>query len=628
MDTSYRTRTDGNTPNLDEVHRRMLYDESGISPEVVAERGVRTVRSGRELPKVYSRKQKERAPGLFFPVSRPNGESSHVFRPDKPDPEKPGCKYLQAPKDRGGDGNVLDVLERHKIGDMHIPVIFTEGVKKADSITSAARREGIEIVAAAIAGVWNYLSGGEPIPDMYEIPVEDREVHVCYDSDMLRKPEVMMAEERLAEWLAGRGAKVKIVYLPDQPDGSKTGADDFLAAGGTLEGLLGRSRPFDPQDLQREKLSRNEGLRRGLDHLTRREAEMPAKTMRDCSKRSTYRGLLTLAEKYGKLVGDGVEVVAPSMTVAELAAVSQPTASKCLRALVEDGDLRRIERKRSEQADSYVLLVPRGVLLYNYGGPRGTEEPQEGAEGGEMSRGYNAVPPLTEQRWSTPSRKGRRGVAEGTRRVRQARSLSEDEPPVRRPGKKRREIVTYLVENGGSATREELLEAFGGPQTQWRDFKKQTLADLLGRRRRYKGEELSVGPPVVELDEDGIHLVEGWREALEQHREIGGEEEAAIRQKVNHLRQRAGFRNRHKVQPDPHPANAHADGWTEDLEKLPEPPSAEALYGLIGRRVDTVRGRGELWDVKGGEARVVLDSDPSRWVALDLAELLLEVPDA
>ena len=38
MNQSYRTPTDGNTPDLSEAHRRMLYEESRISPEVVAER--------------------------------------------------------------------------------------------------------------------------------------------------------------------------------------------------------------------------------------------------------------------------------------------------------------------------------------------------------------------------------------------------------------------------------------------------------------------------------------------------------------------------------------------------------------------------------------------------------------
>ncbi len=232
MHTSYPTPTGHNTPALLEAHRRMLYDESGISPEIVAERGVRSVGKGRgELPPVYSWRQKKRAPGLLFTLHRPNGETSHVFRPDKSDPENPGCKYLQAPKSRGGDGNVLDVHPRMRflLDEPSVPLVFVEGIKKADALTSRGA------VAVGISGVWNWLSDGEPIADMYEIPVEGRQVFVCFDSDMLRKPEVLMAAERLAEHLEAREAKVWLVYLPDQPDGSKTGADDFLAAGGTLE---------------------------------------------------------------------------------------------------------------------------------------------------------------------------------------------------------------------------------------------------------------------------------------------------------------------------------------------------------------------------------------------------------
>ena len=105
--------------------------------------------------------------------------------------------------------------------------------------------------------------------------------------------------------------------------------------------------------------------------------------------------------------------------------------------------------------------------------------------------------------------------------VRQGASLSEELLSKRRPGKKRAEIVHLLVENGGSATREELLECFGGPKTKWRDFKKQTLGDLLGRRRQYKEQPLALEPPVVELTDEGIRLVENSEEALEEQRIIG-----------------------------------------------------------------------------------------------------------
>lgn len=567
---SYRSKAEHTTPRLAAHHGRQLVEGSGIDPAVIAERGVRTVRSGRgELPSVYSWRQKKRAPGILFTAHRPNGKISTIFRPDKPDPKNPGCKYEQPCKHLGGSGNVLDVhpSARRLVGDKGAPAFFTEGVKKGDSVTSAARREDFDMLAVSISGVWNYLSDGEPIPDFYDIPVDGRQVYIGFDSDMFRKPQVMMAAERLAALLESRGAEVSVIYLPDQADGSKTGADDYLASGGTLEELLSLARPFDPDDLQHERLSRNEQLRLALAYLTRRKAELPAKSRRDCSKLSAWRACLLLAARYGELVEDGIEVIIPSMTGAELAATSQPTFSRCLTDLVGDGCLRRIKRERSHDADRYVLLVSGGVNSYNDGGESTEEQGQQGHQQSESHQGYKVIPPLPELRWSSPGRKGRRGVIEGTRRVRQGRSLAEDAPSVRRPGKKRREIVAYLVERDGFATRADLLEAFGGPKTKWKDFKKQTLADLLGRRRQYKGQDLSVGPPIIELTDDGIRLLEGWREALEEHLELGAEEDAAIRQKVDHLRQRAAFRRRNDAKADRAPTEAEMAECREERQK-------------------------------------------------------------
>jgi Domain of unknown function (DUF3854) len=579
---SYRSKAEHTTSHLTAEHRRQLMEGSGIGPAVIAERSVRTVRSGRgELPSVYSWRQKKRAPGILFTAHRPNGQTSTIFRPDEPDPKNPGCKYEQPCKHLGGSGNVLDVhpSARHLVDDTSVPAFWTEGVKKGDSVTSAARREGTDILAVSISGVWNYLSAGEPIPDFYDIPVDGRQVYIGFDSDMFRKPEVMMAAERLAALLQSRGAEVWIIPLPDQPDGSKTGPDDFLASGRTLEDMLARARPYSPEDLQQEKLSRNEKLRQVLATFTRRESEMPTKTRRDCSKRAAWRACVTLAQKQGKLAADGVEVIVPSMTGAELAAMSQPTFSKCLTDLVEDGYLRRIKRERSEDADRYVLLVPGGVIRYNDGGRRTEQQDQQGHEEDEPHRGYNVTPPVIEMRWSSPGRKGKRGVVKDTRHVRQGRNLAEDTPSVRRPGKKRQEIIRYLVGNGGSATREELLEAFGGPKTTWKNFKKYALADLLGRRRRHKGQDLAVGPPIIELTDVGICLASGWEEALEQHRELGGEIDhtdpvtgelmagADTRQKIAHLRQRAAYRQRNRTKADRAPTEAEMAEGSEERQQ-------------------------------------------------------------
>jgi hypothetical protein len=568
----YRTAAE-NTINgsnrLSEEDRRMLQEGSAIDHDVIAERGVRTVTEERgQLPKVYSWRQKRRAPGTLFTVHRPSGETCTLFRPHKPDPKNPGHKYEQECKKLGGSGNVLDIHPslHHRIDDVSVPVIYTEGIKKADSITSAARREGIDVLVVAISGVWNFLSDGEPIADMFDVPVEGRTAIICYDSDLTRNPDVEAAANRLAGHLAPRGADVEIVYLDDQPDGSKTGADDFLAGGRTLGELLEHARPYSPEDMRRQKLSKNERLHRALDYLTRREGEMPARTRRDCSALAAFRACRILAERRGKLVGDGVEVRVPALEGAEIAAMSQPTFSARMRELEESGNVRRIDPKRREHATTYVLLIPGGVFLYNNGRGSATGERETNDEEGSH-RGYKEIPPLPEMRWSSPGRKARRGVVRGTRRVRQGRSLADDTSSIRRLGKKRGEIIRYLVGNGGSATRDELMARFGGAKTTWRDFKQQTLADLLGRRRQYQGKPLVVGPAIIELTDDGIRLVEDWREALEQHRLLGAEEEAAIRQKVDHLRQRAAYHKRGETEVDHAPTEEEMATGREDRLK-------------------------------------------------------------
>src|SRR5829696_5181001 len=280
QDRSYRRPPGDADSKLSEVHRGVLEMGSAIAPDVTAERGVRTVTKGRgQLPSTYSRRQKKRAPGILFAVHRPNGETSTIFRPDEPDPQNPGHKYEQPCKHLGGSGNVLDVhpSARHRVEDTGAPVLFTEGTKKADSITSAARREGIEIVAVAISGVWNWRSEGEPIPDMFDVPVTGRPALICFDSDIVRNQDVQRAAEELARHLTQRGADLRIVYLRDRPDGSKTGADDFLAGDGTLGELLALARPFDPESIQREKMSRSFSLRRSLAYLSQRGEELPVK---------------------------------------------------------------------------------------------------------------------------------------------------------------------------------------------------------------------------------------------------------------------------------------------------------------------------------------------------------------
>src|SRR5215210_778432 len=78
---------------LSEEHRRVLEEESGISPEVIAARGYYTARKPSELPKAFPRWQ--RRPGLVVPGFSPSGARFHQYKPKTPIRRKgkPGPKY-------------------------------------------------------------------------------------------------------------------------------------------------------------------------------------------------------------------------------------------------------------------------------------------------------------------------------------------------------------------------------------------------------------------------------------------------------------------------------------------------------------------------------------------------------
>lgn len=110
---------------------------------------------------------------------------------------------------------------REVVGDAAQRVLITEGEKKA----ACACALGISTIA--LGGVSNWVSGGEPIPDLDLLTWSGREVYVVFDSDIKTNFHVTIAAEKLAAELRGRGAKVRIALLPGSDQG-KCGLDDFL----------------------------------------------------------------------------------------------------------------------------------------------------------------------------------------------------------------------------------------------------------------------------------------------------------------------------------------------------------------------------------------------------------------
>jgi hypothetical protein len=555
---------------IDAHHLRQLEEESANAPEVTAERGVRSIRRGRELPKGFAWRQRRRAPGILFTVHRPNGKTDHIFRPDKPDPENPGHKYEARCKAYGAPGNVLDVHPslHHLIADVRVPVLFVEGVKKADAMTTAARDSGLDVLTVAISGVWNWMADSEPIPDMFDIPLEGRKVLIGFDSDILRNPDVQDAASRLAEHLISRGAAVWVIYLPDKPDGSKIGLDDHFAGGGTIAELMLLMRRYNPEDLTAMRLGRDERLRLALEILERIFWNFEWKGMGGHSARDAFFKLIEAARRHGKAVDDGVRVEKAQGPLALEVKVSTRTLWKALGRLEEWGLLYRDnEGRKDDKPGAFVLRAS----VSHYG--EGSVNPETGA---------NAKPELHEGdlhlraprlRWSYPGRRPRRGTAKGTRKVRQG-TRQPPRDPIKRLGKIRGHIIDVLDAADGMASLQEISAT----------MHKARPRDLVRAKTSPGGRN----GPVIMLLQAGIvewacdvatrrevlRLTSNWLEALENARELGKEIEQEELDRKRYEEKREGFHNRQRIRVSRHWANTDADGSIESLHAEAEPKEA------------------------------------------------------
>jgi putative DNA primase/helicase len=226
---------------LSPEHLQSLREGSAIAPEDILARGYITVLDLEELRNLGFAEHQLRTPALGIPVHGvEDGSHFYRIRPDEPreDKNRPGkgVKYEQ-PK---GTGVVLDVPPRARpiLSDPSKRLWVTEGEKKADSLASQGE------CALGLLGVWSWKRDGLPLSDWDLIRLVGREVLIAFDSDAERKVEVKRALLALAGYLTVRGAKVKIVKLPDAADGSKQGVDDFLAASGSVEGMVELSKVF------------------------------------------------------------------------------------------------------------------------------------------------------------------------------------------------------------------------------------------------------------------------------------------------------------------------------------------------------------------------------------------------
>jgi len=282
--TQTNTGADRYAPNLPgedlplvAEHRRELFRDSAIDPEVARERGYMSIgRPDQETnfgvklngrwfggAGVSSRDFLSRLgfpswairenyfyTGLWLPAYSPRGQMyAGQWKPRNAVPNREGkkMKYASAKgnavrldvhprwtKDRGADDPALlpwiNTVERR--------LWITEGVKKADSLTSR------DEVTIALSGVFNWRNTHGTLGDWEDVTLRGREIVICFDADTNSKTQVAQAMARLGKWLVHKGAKkVHYCVVPSEvtaPDGTISGVkgvDDYFAAGGSVKGL-------------------------------------------------------------------------------------------------------------------------------------------------------------------------------------------------------------------------------------------------------------------------------------------------------------------------------------------------------------------------------------------------------
>jgi hypothetical protein len=362
---------------LSDAHQRMLFEELDIDRDVAEERGYYTARNRSEVPEAF--KHYQRKAGLVVPMYSPDGETvGYQLRPDRP--RKGGPKY-ETP---GGISPVVDVHPRmlEEVRNGSGPLLITEGAKTGDAATSCG------IPTVVLAGVWMWC-----VPKVRpyrlkacfdHIRLEDREVFVAFDSDCMSKANVQDALAALVVALKARGASVEVIYLPDAPNGSKQGIDDYLVAGGTIREMFMLAREFDPADVGRIRMSRDEKLRRAVEEL--RAAWWGADWNRfvgagECphwarghSARDVEDALLRLAARRGKLTPEGLQLTHTGVReIADEAARSKPSTIKAIRHLEAEARLHIHEPEGGRKARSYTLLGGRADLYHKGNGGAAAE---------------------------------------------------------------------------------------------------------------------------------------------------------------------------------------------------------------------------------------------------------------
>lgn len=185
-----------------------LIQASKIAPEIAAARGYCSVETKAKLKRLGFGERQQIVPTLLIPVWNVDGEvATYQHRPDSPRIDTRTGKSVKY-ETPAASRMVLDVPPAacERLRDPLVPLVITEGVRKADAAVSAG------LCCIALLGVWNWRGrnddgGLAALADWESIALNERKVFIVFDSDVMLKPEVHQALSRLKAFLERRGAR-------------------------------------------------------------------------------------------------------------------------------------------------------------------------------------------------------------------------------------------------------------------------------------------------------------------------------------------------------------------------------------------------------------------------------------
>ena len=155
-----------------------------------------------------------------------------------------GRPKFKAPVASGSRPYFSPLMPDGYLNDITIPLVVIEGPVKVDSCYEHIPTGYCFI---GLTGTWNIVdrrdedgkwdsqNDSRVLPELKGIPMKGRKVIVLFDSDIADNSSVSKAAKFIANWVRRRGARPHKLLLPNEPDGRKNGADDFLVRHGAAQ---------------------------------------------------------------------------------------------------------------------------------------------------------------------------------------------------------------------------------------------------------------------------------------------------------------------------------------------------------------------------------------------------------